>query len=119
MLRDADGVFVTAEPEMTLETGSGVGGMGDGSVHGVGTGVGSGAGGPNSDGETTEEQLAEALSQNQTLSTTVDALRKEMSDLAKRLKRETERSKEMWRLNCAQVAGFDDMLTAKEEEVTT
>ena len=96
MLRNADGVFVTAEPEMTLETASGVGGMGDGSVHGVGTCVCSGAGGPDSDGETTEKQLAEALSQNQTLSETVDALCTEMSDLA---------------------TGFDDMLTAKEEEV--
>ena len=55
MLRDADGVFVTAEHDVTMETGSGVGGMSDGSVHGVGTGIGSGVGGgarcPNSDSD--------------------------------------------------------------------
>ena len=67
---------------------------------------------------TTEEQLVKALSHNQTLSETVDALRTKMSGLAKKLKRETEQSKEMWHLNCAQITGFDDMLTAKEEKVT-
>ena len=55
MLRDGDGVFVTAEHDVTMETGSGVGGMSDGSVHGVGTGIGSGVGGgarcPNSDSD--------------------------------------------------------------------
>ena len=39
MLRDAEGVFVSAEPEMILERGSGVGGMSDGSVQGVGSGA--------------------------------------------------------------------------------
>ena len=43
-----------------------------------------------SDGETTEEQLAEALSQNQTLSETVYTIRTDVSDLAKKLKRNIE-----------------------------
>ena len=59
-------------------------------------------GGSYSDGETAEEQLPEVLScnkvlamQNQTLSKTVYPLCTKMSDLAKRLERETEEYKEM------------------------
>ena len=31
--------------------------------------------------------------------------------------KETERVSEMWRMNCAQVAGFDEAMTAKEHEI--
>ena len=40
-----------------------------------------------------------------------------MSSLSDRLRRETDRANEMWRLSCAQVAGFEDVLTTKEAEM--
>ena len=48
MLRIVDGVFVTAKPKISLASGSGAGGIGDGracgSARGVCTGVGNGVG---------------------------------------------------------------------------
>lgn len=33
--------------------------------------------------------------------------------------KESERVREMWRMNCAQVVGFDDAITAIDDEITS
>ena len=47
----------------------------------------------------------------------MDTLQADVSSLSDRLRRETDRANEMWRLSCAQVAGFEDVLTTKEAEM--
>ena len=56
---------------------------------------------------------------NEELSQEVSSLREEVSKLRGQLGRETERAGEMWKLNCVQVAAFDETITAKDLEIGT
>ena len=54
---------------------------------------------------------------NEELTGEVSCLREEVSKLSEKLERETERVSEMWKLNCAQVASFDEAVVAKDAEM--
>ena len=56
---------------------------------------------------------------NDELTTQVSILRVEISTLTDKLRRETERVGEVWRMNCEQVSSFDETVTAKDEEIDT
>ena len=47
-----------------------------------------------------------------------EALANESKSLQDDLKREKERVSEMWKMNCAQLAGFDEALPSKEAEIS-
>ena len=47
----------------------------------------------------------------------MSSLREEVSDVRDVLKGERERVGEMWRMNCSQVAGFDEAIITKEKEI--
>ena len=51
---------------------------------------------------------------NEELVTQVSSLRDTVSEMTEKLARETERVNEMWRMNCAQVASFDEVIMAKD-----
>lgn len=105
LLRDADGVFVEVEPHVQELSKSGPGSeSGEGEPETVAkTAV---------EVETLRTALAEAQSQNEALLTESKCLQDE-------LKREKERVREMWKMNCAQLAGFDEALSSKEAEIET
>ena len=62
------------------------------------------------DGKSLCTALAEAQSQNEALADEAKRLREE-------LMRENEWVKEMWKMNCAQLSGFDEALSAKDAEI--
>ena len=74
-----------------------------------GTGSLSG-GGEATELETLCAALAEAKDRNETLAN-------ESKFLQETIKKEKERVREMWKMNCAQVAGFDKALSSKEAEI--
>ena len=115
-LKDMDGVFVDAggleEPE---EVGTGGVGRGDGrggSESEKSDPTPSERGSPPAAGE-----LDDLRTQNAELTAQVSSLEGEVSRLGELLKKETERVSEMWRMSCAQVAGFDEAITAKDTEI--
>ena len=103
LLRDVNGVFLEVEPHVQEPLKSG-------------SGSESGEGEPETVAETAAEvetlcsALAEAQSQN-------EALISESRCLQDDLKRAKERIKEMWKMNCVQLAGFDEALSSKEAEI--
>ena len=56
----------------------------------------------------------ELTARNEELVTQVSSLRDTVSELTEKLAGETERVNEMWRMNCAQVSSFDEVITAKD-----
>ena len=60
--------------------------------------------------DTLRTALAEAKERNETLAN-------ESKLLQETIKKEKERVREMWKMNCAQVAGFDEALSSKEAEI--
>ena len=56
---------------------------------------------------------------NNELSTQVSMLEGEISTLADKLKRETERVNEVWRMSCEQVSAFDWAVSAKDAEINS
>ena len=60
------------------------------------------------------EALRAALAEAQRLNETLVNDSKSLQD---DLKKEKERVREMWRMNCAQLAGFDEALSSKEAEI--
>ena len=127
-LRDVDGVFVDSgtleEPERH--------GTGDGGCEDRGDeprdGFGDEGERPRTDStasETSAEgELADLRFQNAVLSACTTELREQVSSLNEEvtrlnemLKRETERVVEMWKMNCAQVIGFDEAITTKDSEI--
>ena len=71
-----------------------------------------------------EGELADLWSQNSVFSACTTELREQVSSLNEEvtrlnemLKRETERVGEMWKMNCAQVIGFDEAITTKDSEI--
>ena len=62
------------------------------------------------DGENLRMALTESQSQNEALADEVKRLREELT-------REKEQVKEMWKMNCAQLSGFDETLSAKDAEI--
>ena len=94
-LTDADGVFVTAHPKESKEEDlSGESEPRDG------------------DGEVDElrKALVEANKGN-------GMLQEEMSTVRTDLERAIERVKDLWKVNCSQLAEFDTTLSAKDEEI--
>ena len=76
------------------------------------------------DGIPDAEQLHSLRAQNTELMATatdlrteVSSLHEEVTKLRERLTKEIERVNEMWRMNCAQVSGFDEAITAKDAEI--
>ena len=117
MLRDASGVFVTAEPEVAVETGNP-----DGEDDVMGEHREEHASTEGSE-ETEEERLRvtlaineELTTRNQALSDLAEKLQEEVSRLNEKLRREMERVNETWRMSCVQVARLDELLAAKEVE---
>ena len=55
---------------------------------------------------------------NNGLTVQVSELEREVSRLNEEWKRENERVNEMWRMNCAQLSGFDEAITAKDAEIS-
>ena len=49
----------------------------------------------------------------------MSSLEEEVGRVRELLKRETERVGEMWQMNCAQVAGFNEAMTARDGEIET
>lgn len=47
----------------------------------------------------------------------MSTLKGEVSTLTDKLKRETERVNEVWRMSCEQVSAFDEAVTAKDAEI--
>ena len=47
----------------------------------------------------------------------MSSLHEEVTKLRERLTKESERVNEMWRMNCAQVSGFDEAITAKDADI--
>lgn len=115
-LRDVDGEFVD------------VGALEE---EGVRTSDDGGGEGEESDSTTSERSSPHAVDaldnlreQNEALSASnveleaqVSSLKEEVSEVRDNLKKETERVGEMWKMNCAQVAGFDEAITAKDNEI--
>ena len=62
-------------------------------------------------------QNAELMATATDLRTEVSSLHEEVTKLRERLTKESERVNEMWRMNCAQVSGFDEAITAKDAEI--
>lgn len=60
------------------------------------------------------EALRAALAEAQRLNKTLE---NDSKTLQEDLKKEKERAREMWRMNCAQLAGFDEALSSKEAEI--
>ena len=94
-LQDADGVFLEVEPEAD---------EGDGSGEGDGDGIRTG------DVEGLRLEL-------QAVKDAQEALEKEVTELRQKLEREKAKSKNLWELNCAQLAEFDSTLMEKDEEI--
>ena len=76
------------------------------------------------DGIPDAEELHSLRAQNAELMATATDLRKEVSSLheevtklRERLTKASERVNEMWHMNCAQVSGFDEAITAKDAEI--
>ena len=61
--------------------------------------------------------IEELETRNEELTEEVSCLGEEVSKLSEKLERETERVSEMWKLNCAQVASFDEAVVAKDAEI--
>ena len=55
---------------------------------------------------------------NNGLTVQVSELEREVSRLNEDWKRENERVNEIWRMNCAQLSGFDEAITAKDPEIS-
>ena len=74
---------------------------------------------PHSAGELDDlrERNATLSTSNADLAAKVSSLNEEVKKVSDKLKREAERMSEMWRMNCAQVAGFDEAITAKDSEI--
>ena len=69
-------------------------------------------------------ELEEARTQNRglqdlnnELAIQVSALQREVSTLTDKLRRETERVNEVWRMSCEQVSSFDEAITEKDVEI--
>ena len=107
-LKDMDGVFVDAggleEPE---EVGTGRGGSESEESDPT----------PSERGISPAGELDDLRTQNAELTAQVSSLEGDVSRLGELLKKETERVSEMWRMSCAQVAGFDEAITAKDTEI--
>ena len=123
-LRDVEGVFIDVG---TLEEPEGAG-TGDGGGDGRGgiereepDQAPSGSGGPCAAEELDDlrGKNAEISASNAELRAQVSSLEEEVGRVRELLKRETERVGEMWRMNCAQVAGFDEAMTARDGEIET
>ena len=54
---------------------------------------------------------------NDELTTQVSTLKVEVCELTDKLRRETERLNEVWRVSCDQVSSFDETIVAKEEKI--
>ena len=62
-------------------------------------------------------QNAELLTSTTELRAQVTSLEEEVSEVRGKLKEQTERVNEIWRVNCAQVTGFNVAITAKDCEM--
>ena len=114
-LRDVDGVFVDAG---TTDVVPELEGDSTGSVNNEDVSEGRDLDSPVHSGEDEIADLRALLSACTTeLKTEVSALNEEVHRLKDRLERETERVNEMWRMNCAQVSGFDEAIIAKDKEI--
>ena len=117
-LRDVDGVFVDAG---TTDVVPELEGDSTGSVNNEDVSEGRDLDSPVHSGE---DEIADLRAENALFSacttelkTEVSALNEEVHRLKDRLERETERVNEMWRMNCAQVSGFDEAIIAKDKEI--
>lgn len=104
-LQDKGGVFLTAEPldALTRESPTPSGRLS-----------------PENGRETVEELREEVQSMRLALEAAREEgqqLRAQVSGLTAQLKKEKMRTKELWRINCAQLADFDATLALKEEEI--
>ena len=74
---------------------------------------------PHSAGELDDlrERNATLSTCNADLAAKVSSLNEEVKKVSDKLKREAESMSEMWRMNCAQVTGFDEAITAKDSEI--
>ena len=127
-LQDGSGMFVMAGCPLNEASGSGAGGGASGGEEDRPETV---SGNRESEDERSEHddsslagELAETrahneelTARNEELSQDVSSLREEVSKLREQLGRETERAGEMWKANCAQVAAFDETITAKDVEI--
>ena len=103
LLRDVDGVFLEVEPQVEEPSKSASGSESGGDESET-------VAEPAEEVETLRTALAEAQSQN-------EALISESRCLQQDLQKEKERVKEMWKMNCVQLAGFDEALSSKEAEI--
>ena len=96
-LLDHEGVYVTVEPQEPVTTNS----VEESPV-------------------TEDKGLDEVTELKQTLATfevRIQTLEEELVALYRQLQEAKERSKELWRLNCAQLSELDAALTAKDEKI--
>ena len=103
-LRDMEGVFLEVEPAMEVEGGEEKGEKSE----------------EEEKGEESEEEVGsveELRHELQVVKEAQAALESEVDDLRQRLEREKAKSKELWKLNCAQLTEFDGTLGDKEEEI--
>ena len=125
LFRDMDGAFVEASVSSDDRGGTGIdGGDGDGEHSESGAGEDLTISPHSSTRASEDEELStlraanEALlADKEALNGEVSSLKEEVSEVRGMLERERERVGEMWRMNCAQVAGFDKAITAKNREL--
>ena len=123
-LRDVDGPFVDTTVALEDPDGGDAGGGGDGEQRSE-PGVGVAPGSPRSSRHASEGEELDALraenesllADKQALSRQVSSLREKVCEVRDVLKGEHERLGEMWRMNCAQVACFDEAIITKEKEI--
>ena len=125
-LRDVEGTFVDATVALEDSDGGGAdGGSGGDGEERSKPGVRVAPGSPRSSPRASEGEELDALrarnesllADKRALSRQVSSLREEVSEVQHMLEGERERMGEMWRMNCAQVAGFDEAIIAKDMEI--
>jgi cell division protein FtsB len=123
-LRDVGGVFVDVGTPEALDEGGTGGGGGDGDRLGEAEREEPETVSSERSSPQATEELDDLRAQNTVLTacntelrTQVSSLNEEVSRVREMLQKETERVSEMWRMNCAQVVGFDEAMTAKDSEI--
>ena len=115
-LRDVNGEFVDVGMVEDLE---GAVTVGEGGVDTEESGSTTSERSPHSADELEDlkEWNATLSAHNAELVAQVSSLKEEVSEVRDKLTKETERVGEMWKMNCAQVTGFDETFTAKDSEI--
>ena len=120
LLMDVDGVFVDAGPLGEPERSGAGNGEVDG-YHEEGSDLSSERGSPTFPGRTElvrqRAENATLVAQNAELAEEASSLKEEVTKVKDSLGKESERVRELWKTNCAQVASFDTAITAKDNEI--